>query len=174
LTPEGVHATLSSIVRKQPQQGEAMKRLLFVSFILLSATPAQADSSSFTRLMAEGRSVECSFQKFDASQKGTIYIDGGQMRMDSMVNDRGTEKSMHMIRRDEKMYTWGESMEGRGIIMSASMGEAGGPMGGMTQGQNMDEEMDFTCQPWSRDESKFEVPSDVEFMDFAQMMAGQY
>lgn len=147
-----------------------MKRLLFVLFSFVFVSSAYAESSSFTRLMAAGQNVECEFQKNDGSQKGTLYVTGDKMRGEFMMKQGGSEFPMHMIRNTEKMYTWGGPMgEGQGMIMPANM-QGNSPMGG-PQTANMDEEMDFTCKPWSADSSRFEPPSDVQFQDMSEMMS---
>ncbi len=151
-----------------------MKRLMFVlcSFVFVSS--AYAESSSFSRLMAAGQSVECSFEKNDGSQKGTMYVAGEKLRGDFLVNQEGSEFPMHMIRDTEKMYTWGGPMgAGQGMVMPTNM-QGGNFMGTPmpTTAANMDEEMDFNCKPWSADASQFELPLDVTFQDFGALMAG--
>ena len=149
-----------------------MKRILLVLFSFVSVSSAYAETSSFTRLMAAGQSVECEFHKNDGSQRGTIFVAGEKMRGEFIVQQGSSESPMHMIRDTEKMYTWGGPMgETTGMVMSSEMGKASGPLGGM-QTTNMDEEMDFTCKDWPADESQFQPPADVAFQDMGQLMAG--
>ena len=148
-----------------------MKRIMFVFFSFAITSTAYAESSSFTRLMAAGQSVECSFEKKDGSQKGTMYVAGEKLRGEFLMKEGGSEYTMHMIRDTEKMYTWGGPMgEGQGMIMPVSM-QGRSPMGG-PQTANMDEEMDFTCKPWSADAGQFQPPSDVTFQDLGALMSG--
>ncbi len=146
-----------------------MKRVILAGLLgVLFTTAAHAESSSFSRLMALGQSVQCSFAKPDGSQSGTIYVSAGKLRGDMQVREGNTTYPMYMIRDAQKMYTWGGPMgENQGMIMPIGMGRS--PMGG-PQTANMDEEMDFTCQSWSADAGKFEPPSDVQFQDMAQLM----
>ena len=149
-----------------------MKRVLFVLFSFVFISSAYAESSTFSKLMAAGKSVQCDFQKKDGSQKGTIYVSEAMMRGDFQVKQGATEYPMHMIRDPQNMYTWGGPMgEGMGMVMPAAMGQSGSPMAG-SQSNNMDEVMDFTCQDWTADPSKFETPPDVTFQDLSQFMSG--
>ena len=145
-----------------------MKKVFLVLAALCLASSAQAETNSFSALMAAGVPVECDFQKTDGSQSGTVKLAGGKMRMDS-TDSNGL---VHMIRDDANMYVWGDQMgAGMGMIMPAQMGGgAGGPMGGPQV--DMEEEMDFTCKPWPVSGDSFEPPSDVQFQDLAAMMAG--
>jgi len=150
-----------------------MKRFLPVLLSVICVSPAFAESSSFTRLMAAGQNVECKFQKADGTQSGTIYVAGEKMHAEVLMVQH-TDEPMHMIRDMEKMYTWGGGMgEGQGIIMPANM-QGGSFMGTPmpTSSANMDEEMDFDCKPWTADSSQFVPPSDVAFQDMEQMMSG--
>ncbi len=150
-----------------------MKRLFFFLFSFAFVSTAYAESSSFTRLMAAGQSVECSFAKNDGSQKGTIYVAGEKMRGEILMS-QSSGAPMHMIRNTEKMYTWGGEMgESQGMVMPANV-QGGSLMGTSmpTSSANMDEEMDFTCKPWSADASQFEPPSDVTFQDLGALMSG--
>ncbi len=147
-----------------------MKRVLFVLFSFVFISSAHAESSSISRLMAAGRPVECSFEKKDGSQSGTVYVAQEMMRGDFQMKQDGTEYPMHMIRDPQNMYTWGGPMgEGMGMVMPASMASQGSPMAGQ-QSANMDETMNFTCQAWTVDASKFETPADVTFQDLSQFM----
>lgn len=148
-----------------------MKRILYVLFSFAFVSSAYADSSTFANLIAAGQTVECTFEKADGSQKGTIYVAGEKLRGEFFMNQNGSTYPMHMIRDTEKMYTWGGPMgEGQGMVIPANM-RGGNPMGGPSA-TSMDEEMDFTCKPWAADPSQFTPPSDVAFQDLGQLMSG--
>lgn len=141
-----------------------MKKFLFLSLFLIQASSAFAESTqnSMAALLASGQSVTCTYSKTDETptQQGTIYVAEERLRADVTVTEAdGTAMPVHMIREGEWMYTWGGPMgESQGMKMKAAGAAAPGH-----QGPNMDEQMTMDCQPWTADNSKFQVPSGIEF-----------
>ena len=149
-----------------------MRLFLLALFSFLILSPAYAQTGSFDSLIRAGNSVECSYSKNDGSGGGTLFVADQKLRGEIQVNEHGQSYPMHMIHKDGLMYSWGGPMgEKQGMLMHVDPSRMANTGPG-TAAQNMQEEMDFTCKPWSADVSQFEPPSDVEFMDMSQMMAG--
>ena len=128
-----------------------------------------ASKDSMQNLLASGKSLQCTFEKDDAgtNQKGTLYIASDRMRGDFDVQSSDGEYPMHMIREGNTSYMWGGPMgENTGMKMEISSNGAQAPQ----HGPDMNEEMDFECQPWNVDASKFVPPANVEFQDMSAMM----
>lgn len=160
---------LSSLLMMTPRK--RFKTTFFLFLFLAAATSASAETmtSSISELILAGQSVACSYEKTHEQglQKGTFYVAGERVRGDMTVTDPTTrEMPMHMLREGDWMYTWGDAMGGQGMKMKASQRAPGGP----SSAPDVDEEMVMDCRPWPVDESKFVVPTDVQFMDMGGMM----
>ena len=135
---------------------------------------AESTSSSITQLLASGQSVACSYEKDDehGHQKGIFYVAQNRMRGDIDVTDpKEGVLPMHMIRDGEWMYTWGDAFgQGQGMKMNATA--AGRSAAEHGHGPDPDEEMAMDCNPWPVDNSKFNIPQDVQFNDLSSMMGG--
>ena len=116
-------------------------------------------------LIASGQSVACNFQKQDASgsQSGTVYVAQNKMRGEFNVSDPSSGNFlMHMINDGEYSYSWGGPFgENQGMKMKASAGQGAS----RRQGPDLQEEMEFDCQPWTADAVQFTIPSNVQFME---------
>ena len=112
--------------------------------------------------------MACDFTKNaeNGTEKGTVYVAENKMRGEFEISGPDGTFPMHMIHSGDWMYTWGGPMgESQGIRINTAQARANANRRG---GPDMDEEMDFSCQPWSMDPSKFDVPSGVQFQDFGQ------
>lgn len=129
-------------------------------------------------LIARGEALECTFSFEDqdgVAGTGTGYFANDErMRMESTITQDGETYAANYIINDETMYMWGEMQQGDfGIQMSFSAATEED----MTQNESdmpveMDENIDFSCTSWSVDESRFTVPTNIEFMDMDAMMQG--
>jgi hypothetical protein len=141
-----------------------LRTLLAVS-LLFSASPAFAAMSSLADLIASGQSLTCEFDKEHeaGTQSGTIYIEGNRMRGDFTMTSADGSFPMHMINDGEWHYMWGGPMGDQGMKtkISAADRAAVGPV----QGPDMDEQMNFECDPWTPEPARFELPSNVTFVE---------
>lgn len=126
----------------------------------------------FEALVRSGRSLECTFTHRDElnASSGTVYISGGgeRIRSDVSVTESGAgPMEVHLIRDGGYNYVWGSAMP-QGIMMAVqdneSLFEAG-------ENSPIDEETtEFDCRSWRVDESRFSLPSGVEFQDMGALM----
>lgn len=127
---------------------------------------------SMMSLLAAGKSVSCTFDRDDAtgSQQGTVYVSGGKMRGDFIINQAGgNSTTMHMISDSEWAYTWGDELGvAQGIKMKVAAVQAGSDTNTNANRQpvGVNDEMDFKCAAWRADDSMFTPPSDVTFSEF--------
>ncbi|MFC1624947.1 hypothetical protein ACFL15_01070 [Patescibacteria group bacterium] len=146
------------------------------------ASEEELFSGSFFDLMKLGKNTKCTFSDVseDGESEGTIYIAGKKSRNDLYASAEGGEDfESHTIIDGEWMYTWSNVQE-QGTKMklsefdmekedfemptAAEMKEAYGEY------QDVKKETNFKCRAWIPDNSKFNPPSDVEFVDMSQMM----
>lgn len=149
------------------------------SWILGPEAHADMTRSTAERLMASGKSMTCDYKSQNemANHEGTVYVSKGKMRGDYKVLDASSGPfNGHMIQDGSGWaYMWGGPMgENRGTKIRLD-GHTNGP-DQKPEGQGFDarQEMDMDCREWKVDESKFEVPSNVQFMDLSQMMGGGF
>lgn len=130
---------------------------------------------SMKNLVAAGVSQKCTFNESnDISQSsGTVYIANGKMRGDFDSMAQGIAVKSHMIVDGEYSYVWTPDTN-QGFKMSITAGESTGASGSsVTQGQqtvDYNQELAYSCEPWTADSSRFSLPSGVVFMDMSTMM----
>lgn len=125
-------------------------------------------------LMALGDEMKCTYSYEDeaGATEGRVYIAGGKSRSDYTVKTaEGEDFSGSVITGDEYSYVWGSMMEG-GLKMKrvdeVDQETEGAPV--TSDYAKLDEEMNYQCEPWVADQSKFTPPSNVEFRDLGAMM----
>ncbi len=133
----------------------------------------QTTQNSLKGLLGMSSAQMCSFSAGQELGTSTAYVAAGKMRSDTTVKINGTDTSSHMILDGNTVYTW---MDGQktGYKMDFSAMQANAPKGYVnnTSQANIDpnKNFDFKCSPWQTDQSKFSLPSDVEFTDTTQMI----
>ena len=145
-----------------------------------SATEARDGTTSLRDLMLRGESVECTFTI--AEDDGTIgtgvgYFSEEQARVDSeLVDADGFSYEVSYIFSDDRVYTWGTMLDGQQFAVSMLvddeheldvLAEEDDDMLGI------DDEIEYSCQPWRVDTSVFVPPADIEFMDMTSMLQQQ-
>jgi len=137
-------------------------------------------SGSFFDLVKRGKNVKCTFSdnSEDSSSEGTIYVSGSKARNDFVAKmNEGEDFESHSIVHGEYIYVWSSAGE-QGTKMKLSDIEAqqeemptAEDMKEAYQGyKDLQDEVDFKCRPWIPDNSKFNPPSNIEFVDMGEMM----
>ena len=147
------------------------KITFFLALITVSA-PAYAETTSLSRLIGLGQSVQCAYQTTDenGAQSGTFYLANQKMRGEIQVTSREGTYPMNMLNDGTWQYMWGGPMgDNQGMKISTAAARSGHAPGGH-QGPDVNKEMDYQCKPWSTDASKFELPRNVQFMEMGSIM----
>lgn len=139
-------------------------------------------SGSFTDLLGKGKNVKCTFsdENEDGSSEGTIYVSGKKSRNDIYAEVEGGEKfEYHTIIDSEYMYTW-SSLEEQGTkIKLDELNMTGKEFDEASLSENLEayaehegiqKKTNFKCRPWIPNNSKFNPPSNIEFIDMTEMM----
>lgn len=137
-------------------------------------------SGSLFDLVKVGKTAKCTFSTSDenGSSEGTIYVSEKKARNDfSGKTAEGDSFESHMITDDEYIYMW-TSISEQGTKMKLSDVEtqqqnisSSEDMKEAYQGyKDLQNNIDFKCMPWIPDGSKFDPPSDIEFIDITRMM----
>lgn len=131
-------------------------------------------------LMKLGKSVKCTYelQSEGATTKGETYVSNGKTRSEITIDmEDGTKMDSYTISEGDWMYMWSsESDQGTKISLkemeSTVEDENIEDTGNEVDYNNQMEKIDYKCSPWIADDSKFEVPTNIEFVDFTEMMQG--
>jgi len=130
-------------------------------------------SGTFADLVGKGQSLECDFVLPSSTDKpnpfgtGKLYTTGSKGRSMMSGSTSGMSMEANAIYKDGTAYSWvkvGETTMGfkfdkdKMNQMSSSMTPQQ-----KQQGEQFRAKMDFKCKPWTPDESKFILPTGVEF-----------
>lgn len=132
-----------------------------------------SDKKSLRDLLGLGRSQKCTYSEPESGSSGTVYVSGNESRADFAYKlPDGAEQVSHMIIKEDKMYLWIEGEE-TGYLMSLSEDEDGQESEGEAQAPetvDLDQAIDYRCEDWSVDDSKFTLPAGVEFKDLSALI----
>ncbi len=124
-------------------------------------------TASFAEFLGRGGSWTCTIDVTnpEAPTEGVVFLSGENMRGDFTSRPttmQGVEVASHMIRVDGFFYTWTNlAPQGMKIAAPTSI-ENPGPAGDVI---NLEAPVQYACQPWVEDASKFEPPSEITFME---------
>jgi hypothetical protein len=140
----------------------------------------QSFSMSFIELMKLGQNYRCQFTSTqdEVTTDGTVYIAEGGNRFrgdfDSTQDTKTTQG--HLIRDNEYAYMWSSEQE-QGIKMEITPEDESFFLDSNQSEENQDtldfdvnQEIDFDCDPWSVDATMFVAPQDVTFVDYTEQM----
>jgi hypothetical protein len=117
-------------------------------------------ATSLQTLVAAGSPVVCTFSTTTASgsESGTIYISNGMAAGDFVANDSGASPiNAYMIVKDATSYAWTSATD-QGF--KSTVGANGS---GQNQSVGYTTQMDYSCQAWTPDSNKFNLPANVSF-----------
>jgi len=121
---------------------------------------------TFAELMMRGESLECTIDASSIAEleSGVMYVSGDNMRGEFVVNAEGYgQVESYMISNGEYVHTW-SSMMPQGMTMPV---ETDSEVDTAISEQSFDVDAEYTydCKEWSVDDSYFELPADINFME---------
>lgn len=148
--------------------------LLFAKQTPSSQAPATTTTGtvsgpkSIAAMVSVGAPVTCTYSTTTSSgtQSGTIYVAQGMVAGDFQMSGQVTTQG-HMIVRDSTSYVW-MTMNGQTQAFKTAVNTNAQAAPG-NQGVNYNSSMNYSCQPWTPDSSKFTLPAGVTFMDTSAM-----
>ncbi|MEA1936741.1 MAG: hypothetical protein U9N04_01350 [Patescibacteria group bacterium] len=123
---------------------------------------------TMTDLMKREKPMKCVYtQEIDGGEtaNGVVYMSDGNARTEITLS---TGK-MYAIIDQEYTYSWIEGSS-KGYKMTLEAAEMDAKM--KNKVSNLSKEIDFKCNSWKKDSSKFKAPSNVAFQDMSAMMEG--
>lgn len=125
--------------------------------------------SSIKSLLSGGKNVICTVKYPDGEEtaEGKIYVSGQKMRGDFNMTVSGKAMESHMISDGSYVYSW-SSESGQGVKMKIDQTEV--KASPTSESVDIDKEVDMDCSSWGVDNSKFSIPSNIQFTDLSEMM----
>lgn len=138
---------------------------------MMATTSAQMSGSRLRELFNLSRDAVCNFSGSEAGvqSSGTVYISSNMMRGDFVMKATSTGTiNTHMVRKGNEVYVWtgaqGAKMEmGDLLVKSTTTTQSNASL-------DLDKKVDYKCESWSKDESKFALPTNIKFTDLSAMM----
>lgn len=133
-------------------------------------------TGSVEDLLAKNDPVKCEYSFDNGTDKisGTVYVADGKARSDFDILENLREYQTHFISDGEYMYNW-STFEPGGIKLKIMDYDYEGTEADVDVKQEFeyskfDQEYEYNCTKWKKDESMFVPPSHVEFTDLTEQM----
>jgi len=136
-------------------------------------------NSTVWNMTRGGKSLQCVFSFADdasgTKENGTFFVDGRSGRFYSegkvmITAPQAMAMTAYSIGDSQYVYSWNSATPGTGFKMSLDRAAEGDNEGAGQQTEDLNRQIDFQCQPWTVDDSKFVPPAGVQFTDFDQMI----
>jgi len=129
-----------------------------------------AITGTILSLIQGGKTIACTITYPNDKGTGTIYV-GSDKKFAGDFNMKGTDNAnvvAHMVSDGTYVYIWSAAMP-MGIKMSlvAARNAAGNTQ--TNQSVNLNQNVNMQCNPWTVDESKFTLPTNVNFTDMSNL-----
>ena len=137
-----------------------------------------SQKSTLKNLLGMDKNLTCTYTFEDAENKfqvkGTTYISGKKFAQEGETTDP-TDKTKtiknYMVSDGDYVYTWGELQKGAGMKIKLEEPKDGTPKTDVAGAKgNMDKEYDMNCTHWDVDQARFNIPADIKFTDYSEIM----
>jgi hypothetical protein len=153
-----------------------------------SQSPLKAVQNQVSKMTTEKKSLadffsmtgsqKCTFSDKSNNSSGTLYVDNGKMRGNFQSVNNGKQMKTHMINDGTYVYMWidgqkdGYKMSTATVKKEAAQISVAPNEQAPTEAVNMNQQVNYSCGPWSVDTSVFTLPAGITFTDFSSMMQG--
>lgn len=136
-------------------------------------------STSAKEIMKSGKSLDCTFSFTDADQgaiqSGRFYVDGPKARfrseMEITMNSTGQKIKSYMITDGDYGYSWNSIDAKTGFKINLNEPASTENIDKNSQKiEDLNQRIDFDCRNWPVDNSKFILPTGIEFRDLSAAM----
>lgn len=163
LVAGGAYLMMSSKGKSQPQAQTTNTQ---------TAKPQTTNSLKGTilGLLSGGQNVNCQVTYPDNKGTGTVYVSDKKFAGDfTMKGTDGKETTGHMISDGTYMYLWSSGIP-MGIKMNLEAAKNAAQNTQNVQSVDINQEVGLNCSPWTPDNSKFTIPTDINFRDMTQLL----
>ncbi len=128
---------------------------------------------TFAQLMGMGQSLKCTYEYNDGTNvsSGIMYMADSGERLHGEFNftqSGAGPMTMNMVRVDGYNYMWGSSMP-QGMKTKVTEENRAQLFNNSDANTAAINDTQYKCEAWNVDESKFAVPTNIEFMDLGDM-----
>jgi hypothetical protein len=129
------------------------------------------NSGTLRALIAQNKNLVCTIKSdvTTGSSEGIVYLSGTDMRGDFVIKTASSTVSSHMLKVGSTMYAWTDG--GQGVKMDATA--SANSNANTKDALNLDQNVSYDCKDWTKDTSKFVVPTTVNFIDVNAMINAQ-
>lgn len=122
-------------------------------------------SGSLAQLQQRGGNYRCTFSHDTevVRSTGVVYVADEKVRGDFESETQGISVDSHMITRDGFIYTW-SPIAPTGFKTVQVDTQANGTTETSGEYSDFQQSYDYSCESWSVDESKFQIP-DISFVE---------
>lgn len=131
--------------------------------------PANGKKMAFSQFVKQGGTYKCTVNQNvgGTETKGITYISGGMINGEYSTSVQGMNITSNVIVRDGYTYSWSSMMPGAGfkskVVANTEANNNAGMSG--TYSFNAEQIGDYSCEEWSGDQSKFNLPSGITFKE---------
>ncbi len=129
------------------------------------ASGTNVETASLKSLIESGKTRKCTYQSNEGgvSTSGVMYSANNKMRGDITIElpETKSQSVTRMIYDGGTSYVWTDDSK-TGSKMSL---DQSAQVETKNQSVDLNKDYNFKCEDWSVDQSKFELPSDVQFSD---------
>lgn len=132
----------------------------------------QAETQSLKNLLTRTGSWQCQLRQEvqGTTTSGTVYVSDGKIRGDfqSTVPQYQSPIKSHILVRDGYAFNWTDLSKSGIKVASAQLDASGKPQPNQsdTSVDLYNQDLGYQCSTWSVDQSKFEIPADINFTGF--------
>jgi hypothetical protein len=120
---------------------------------------------SILSLLSGNKTVQCTIAYPNNGGSGTVYVSGKKFSGEFTMRDAsGKETVGHAISDGTYTYVW-SSAASMGIKMK--LDQSINAASQSNQNVNINQDVNLNCSPWIANESKFQVPSNINFTDMS-------
>lgn len=138
----------------------------------VSPTPKENNSSgSLKDIFTNSGNKVCTFDvnSEEGKTKGTIYNSGTKSYGEIQItSDKKTQKTF-FIRNNDTFYMWGDAFS-TGLKMTLSVDEMASKLSSAQPTTTPSQKINFKCNNWTVDSSKFTPPTNVKFTDMTSFV----
>jgi len=170
LVAGGAYLMMSSKVKVQPQ---AQTQTNNTQTAQPQTVNRNAVKGTILSLLDGGKTVTCTVTLPDNKGSGTFYV-ASSRKFAGDINTTGTDQkpiATHMISDGTYVYVWSAAMP-MGIKMNLTAAKSAASNAQANQAVNMNQQVDMQCGAWTVDDSKFAVPTNIQFRDMSTLLQG--
>lgn len=135
-----------------------------------SAT-SEAKPMSFKDLLTTKGAQKCTFTSSTTSGNtvGVIYSTGGRVKGDITTSVNGKTTVSHIVMEGNEMRMW-EDGQSQGVMTTFDAKAVATQVNSTNSQLNVDQKYNYDCKPATVNDSTFQVPATLKFLDVSKMI----